>query len=84
MKYLNIILLYWNFDFSDDWYKKQLFGFQHQNENLNRDTFLEIFLLSQEGLLTENSAALCVYRCSVHNIKLGIIKFTPSFAPGLL
>ena len=28
------------FDFSDDGKKSQLIGFQHQNENLNRDTFL--------------------------------------------
>ena len=29
-----------NFDFSDDKQKAILVGFQHQNENLNRDTFL--------------------------------------------
>jgi hypothetical protein len=28
------------FDFSDDGKKSTLIGFQHQNENLNRDTFL--------------------------------------------
>ena len=28
------------FDFSDDGKKSTLLGFQHQNENLNRDTFL--------------------------------------------
>ena len=28
------------FDFSDDGKKSELIGFQHQNENLNRDTFL--------------------------------------------
>ena len=28
------------FDFSDDGKKSSLIGFQHQNENLNRDTFL--------------------------------------------
>ena len=28
------------FDFSDDGKKSALIGFQHQNENLNRDTFL--------------------------------------------
>ena len=28
------------FDFSDDGKKSILIGFQHQNENLNRDTFL--------------------------------------------
>ena len=28
------------FDFSDDGKKSTLVGFQHQNENLNRDTFL--------------------------------------------
>ena len=28
------------FDFSDDGKKSTLIGFQHQNQNLNRDTFL--------------------------------------------
>ena len=28
------------FDFSDDGKKSTLIGFQHQNEDLNRDTFL--------------------------------------------
>ena len=28
------------FDFSDDGKRATLIGFQHQNENLNRDTFL--------------------------------------------
>ena len=28
------------FDFSDDGKKSTLIGFEHQNENLNRDTFL--------------------------------------------
>ena len=28
------------FDFSDDGKKSNLIGIQHQNENLNRDTFL--------------------------------------------
>ena len=28
------------FDFSDDGKRSTLIGFQHQNENLNRDTFL--------------------------------------------
>ena len=28
------------FDFSDDGNKSAFIGFQHQNENLNRDTFL--------------------------------------------
>ena len=32
------------FDFSDDGKKSTLLGFQHQNENLNRDTFLEKYL----------------------------------------
>ena len=29
-----------NFDFSDDKQSAMLFGFQHQNEDLQRDTFL--------------------------------------------
>lgn len=40
-----------NFDFSDDKQKAILVGFQHQNENLNRDTFLETYLQLQVVLL---------------------------------
>ena len=46
-----------NFDFSDDKQKAVLFGFQHQNENLERDTFLGIASPVTGAFITENSAA---------------------------
>ena len=46
-----------NFDFSDDKQKATLLGFQHQNENLNRNTFLGNISPVTGGFITENSAA---------------------------
>jgi lipid A 3-O-deacylase len=61
-----------NFDFSD-----------HQNENLQRDTFLGNASPITGGFITENSAAY-VYTGVEWNYTIGDkLKFTPSFAPGL-
>ena len=46
-----------NFDFSDDKQKAILVGFQHQNENLERNTFLGNASPITGGFITENSAA---------------------------
>ena len=71
-----------NFDFSDDKQKAILFGFQHQNENLERNTFLGNASPITGGFITENSAAY-VYTGVEWNYVMGDkIKFTPSFAPG--
>jgi hypothetical protein len=72
-----------NFDFSDDKQKAILVGFQHQNENLERNTFLGNASPITGGFLTENSAAY-VYTGVEWNYQIGEkLKFTPSFAPGL-
>ena len=72
-----------NFDFSDDKQKAILVGFQHQNENLNRDTFLGNVSPITGGFVTENSAVY-VYTGIEWNVDMGEkILFTPSFAPGL-
>ena len=71
-----------NFDFSDDKKAALLFGFQHQNESLERDTFLGNVSPITGGFITENSAAY-IYSGIVWNFKMGPIEFTPSFAPGL-
>ena len=72
-----------NFDFSDDKQQAILFGFQHQDENLNRNTFLGNVSPITGGFVTENSAAY-VYTGIEWNVDMGEkIKFTPSFAPGL-
>ena len=71
-----------NFDFSDDKQKAILVGFQHQNENLNRNTFLGNVSPITGGFVTENSAAY-IYTGIEWNVDMGGLTFTPSFAPGL-
>ena len=72
-----------NFDFSDHKQKSILFGFQHQNENLGRDTFLGNASPITGGFLTENSAAY-IYTGVEWNYAISEkLKFTPSFAPGI-
>ena len=70
------------FDFSDDGKRSTLIGFQHQNENLNRDTFLGNISPITGGFVTENSAAY-IYTGFEWNVDMGGFLFTPSFAPGL-
>ena len=72
-----------NFDFSDNKQKAILVGFQHQNENLNRNTFLGNISPITGGFITENSAAY-VYTGVEWNMDMGGgMIFTPSFTPGL-
>ena len=72
-----------NFDFSDDKQSSYLVGFQHQNDNLNRDTFLGNVSPITGGFITENSAAY-IYTGIEWNVDIGNkMLFTPSFAPGL-
>ena len=70
------------FDFSDDGKKSNLFGFQHQNENLNRDTFLGNLSPVTGGLITGDNAAY-IYTGVQAQYKIGALNFTPSFTPGL-
>ena len=71
-----------NFDFSDHKQKAVLVGLQHQNENLNRETFLGNVSPITGGFVTENSSAY-IYTGIEWNVDMGGMKFTPSFAPGL-
>ena len=71
-----------NFDFSDDKQSALLLGFQHQDENLERDSFIGNISPITGGFITENSAAY-VYTGIEWNYDLGGLAFTPSFAPGL-
>jgi hypothetical protein len=71
------------FDFSDDGQSATLFGIQHQNETLERNTFLGNLSPITGGFVTENSA-IYVYTGVEWNVDLGGgFNFTPSFAPGL-
>tara|TARA_B100001093_G_C26378738_1_gene821928 strand:+ start:143 stop:652 length:510 start_codon:yes stop_codon:yes gene_type:complete len=69
------------FDFSDDGKKSSLIGFQHQNENLNRNTFLGN-LSPVTGLMITADNASYVYTGVQAQYKLGSINISPSFAPG--
>ena len=70
------------FDFSDNGKRSPIFGFQHQNEKLNRDTFLGNLSPVSGGLITADNATY-VYTGVQAQYKFGNINFTPSFTPGL-
>ena len=70
------------FDFSDEGKRATLIGFQHQNENLNRDTFLGNLSPITGGMITADNASY-VYTGIQAQYKLGAINITPSFTPGL-
>ena len=70
------------FDFSDDGKRSTLIGIQHQNENLNRDTFLGNLSPITGVLITSDNAGY-VYTGVQAQYKIGILNITPSFTPGL-
>ena len=70
------------FDFSDDGKKSTLIGFEHQNESLNRDTFLGNLSPITGVLITADNAGY-FYTGVEAQYKIGSINFTPSFTPGL-
>ena len=70
------------FDFSDDGQRALLFGLQHQNENLIRESFLGEISPVTGFFFTENQAAYLYTGIQAH-YNLGDIDFTPSFTPGL-
>ena len=70
------------FDFSDDGKKSTLIGLQHQNENLNRNTFLGNLSPITGVLITADNAGY-VYTGVQAQYKLGSLNLTPSFTPGL-
>ena len=70
------------FDFSDDGKRSTIFGIQHQNESLFRDSFLGTLSPVTGALITADNAAY-VYTGVQAQYKLGNINLTPSFTPGL-
>ena len=70
------------FDFSDDGKRAALVGLQHQNEELNRDTFLGNLSPVTGALITGDNASY-IYTGVQAQYKMGSINFTPSFTPGL-
>ena len=69
------------FDFSDDKQKAGIIGFQHQNDNLFRESFFGRLSPITGGFLTANNA-FYVYTGAQAEYELGSFTITPSFAPG--
>ena len=69
------------FDFSDGKQASALVGLQHQNDELFRDSFLGKISPVTGGFITEKSA-FYLYTGAQAEYDLGLIKITPSFAPG--
>ena len=70
------------FDFSDNGKRASLIGFQHQNENLNRDTFLGNLSPITGAMITADNASY-FYTGVQAQYKIGSLNVTPSFTPGL-
>ena len=70
------------FDFSDAGAKSTIFGIQHQNENLIRNSFLGMISPVTGAMITADNAGY-VYTGIQAQYKIGNLNLTPSFAPGL-
>ena len=70
------------FDYSDEGQKALLFGFQHENEDLVRESFLGTLSPVTGFMITENNAAYG-YTGIQAFYNLGQLNFTPSFTPGI-
>ena len=70
------------FDFSDDGKRSTLIGFQHQNENLYRNTFLGNLSPITGAMITADNATYFYTGVQVQ-YKIGNLNLTPSFTPGL-
>ena len=70
------------FDFSDHGKRSQIIGFQHQNENLLRESFFGTLSPVTGALITQDSATY-IYTGVQAMYKVGNINITPSFTPGL-
>ena len=69
------------FDFSDDGKRSSLIGIQHQNEDLNKNTFIGNLSPISGALITADNASY-FYTGIQAQYKVGLINITPSFAPG--
>ena len=69
------------FDFSDNGKRSTLIGFQHRNDNLNRNTFLGNLSPVTGAMITADNATY-FYTGVQANYKIGSLNFTPSFSPG--
>ena len=69
------------FDFSDDKQRAVLTGFQHQNDDLFRESFVGKVSPITGGFFTENKA-FYLYSGVQSEYEMGPLTITPSFAPG--
>ena len=69
------------FDFSDDGKRSNLFGIEHQNEELFRNTFLGKLSPITGGFFTE-AGATYLYTGVQTEYEFGRLNFIPSFTPG--
>ena len=69
------------FDFSDAGKRSTLIGFQHQNTDLNKDTFLGN-LSPITGLLFTSDNAAYIYTGVQAQYSIGALNIIPSFTPG--
>ena len=70
------------FDFSDHGQRAALFGLEHKNENLIRESFLGTLSPVTGFMLTENNAAYA-YTGIQAQYNIGKLNIIPSFTPGL-
>ena len=70
------------FDFSDDGKRASLFGIQHQNESLTRESFLGT-LSPVTGFMMTADNATYAYTGIQAQYKIGKLNIIPSFTPGL-
>ena len=69
------------FDFSDDGKKAAIYGIEHQNENLYRDTIFGRISPVTGAMITADSATY-FYTGIETNYSIGSLNITPSFTPG--
>tara|TARA_B100000287_G_scaffold362324_1_gene355531 strand:- start:338 stop:853 length:516 start_codon:yes stop_codon:yes gene_type:complete len=70
------------FDFSDHGAKSTLFGIEHQNENLVKDSFVGT-ISPVTGLMFTADNATYIYTGIQAQYNLGKLNIVPSFTPGL-
>ena len=70
------------FDFSDEGKKSTLFGIQHQNESLFRESFLGTISPITGFMITADQAKYAYTGIQAH-YKIGALNIIPSFTPGL-
>ena len=70
------------FDFSDHGAKSALFGIEHQNENLVKDSFVGT-ISPVTGLMFTADNATYIYTGIQAQYNLGKLNIIPSFTPGL-